>query len=402
MDPQTIIIPITFFSAILGIAAIAILLFFNRRNIFANRLLALSLFGLTYVWLTDILYLLEWIRYVPHLHRSQHPIHFLVAPASYLYVRTLLNNENHFRAYDWIHLLPFAAHTLELSPFFFSATAAKLQAIEQVLLHPDLIAQNPEGVLPPYAHLYIKGLLGLIYMVFQWRLVRRFAHHTRKKRLPFERTLLSWLNGFTLLMTLMFISVIIAVYFEFGRLDAYLSLRLLLGSINLFILFYLMFKPSILYGLHPYAVVTAVRKSDRDVPAETPVEEEERPSILTPEQQQFYAAQIEKYIRNERPFLRPGFNLNDLVEQLEIPRHHLSACINQYFEVNFNDFINEYRVGYILEEMPPEKWEQLTIEGVGQEAGFNSRSSFYNAFKKFAGMNPSEFRQSILQGKVAG
>ncbi len=406
MDFRTIIIPITFFAAILGLVSVVILLFFNKRNVFANRLLAVALFGLTFIWLTDILYLLEWIRKVPHFHRTPLPIHLLVAPASYLYVRTLLYDEHRFRSYDWIHLLPFLAHTLEMSPFFLSDAATKLQAVEQVLKYPDLLAQNPEGILPPYAHFYIKGVLGLAYMFFQWRLVLRFARHTRERRLSYEQTLLGWLIGFTFLMTMLFAFVLISIHFKFGAVQSYLSVRLFTGIMNLFILFFLLFKPAVLYGLHPYAVMPPERSGVRrkeaaNEPDHPESKEEDRSSILSPEQERLYAIHIEKFMDKETPFLLPGFSLNDMAEQLEIPRHQLSACINQHFQVNFNDFINERRVRYILEKMPSEKWTKLTIEGVGMEAGFNSRSSFYNAFKKFAGMNPSAFRQSILAKKAA-
>jgi AraC-like DNA-binding protein len=37
------------------------------------------------------------------------------------------------------------------------------------------------------------------------------------------------------------------------------------------------------------------------------------------------------------------------------------------------------------------EWEKLTLEGIGNEVGFSSRTTFYNSIKKFRGVSPSEF-----------
>ena len=123
----------------------------------------------------------------------------------------------------------------------------------------------------------------------------------------------------------------------------------------------------------------------------------ERSSILSEEQEQTYAEHIERYMNGDRPYLRNGFSLIEMAEELDIPRHHLSACINEHYEVNFNDFVNEYRIRYLQEEIDPALWDRLTLEGIGREAGFNARSTFYKAFKKLTGMTPSEYREQLKE-----
>ena len=40
-------------------------------------------------------------------------------------------------------------------------------------------------------------------------------------------------------------------------------------------------------------------------------------------------------------------------------------------------------------------WQQLTLEGIAKLAGFNSRTTFFNAIKKATGLTPSEFMSEI-------
>ena len=56
-----------------------------------------------------------------------------------------------------------------------------------------------------------------------------------------------------------------------------------------------------------------------------------------------------------------------------------------------------FRIEYLLREVAADQWQELSIEGVGREVGFNSRTTFLKAFKKNVGMNPSEYRGRLLR-----
>ena len=61
--------------------------------------------------------------------------------------------------------------------------------------------------------------------------------------------------------------------------------------------------------------------------------------------------------------------------------------------LEFNDFINKLRLEYLEKNFDPE-WEKLTLEGIGNEVGFSSRTTFYNSIKKYRGVSPSAFFES--------
>lgn len=385
-----LLILITAFCSIIGILSIVILLAFNKQNVFANRLLTLSLFGLTWIWISDVLIQSRWMLTVPHLHLLSHPLHFIIAPTAYLYVRAVLNNEHRFRPYDWVHIIPFALHAAELMPFYLEGAEYKRTIIQEHLANPELISQLQLGFLPPYVHLQLKILLALVYNVLQWMLVVPFYRQHKSDVASGKRSLARWLVAYAALMGLLYVATGIALWSGFPANAAYVTMRIPLGLTNLSVLLYLMFKPSILYGIVP--------EYRPNRPAHQPKKGDKKQFLLPEKQIRLYADRIERYMEREKAFLDPGLSLDLMVSQLQIPRHHLSACINEYYKTNFKDFVNKYRVRFICESIKPDKWDQLTLEGIAREAGFNSRSTFHKAFKKFTGTNPSDYRKSVNPG----
>lgn len=115
-------------------------------------------------------------------------------------------------------------------------------------------------------------------------------------------------------------------------------------------------------------------------------------------------AEIEENIRNHfsrnKPFLKHSYSLRMLSEEIHLPLHQLSAFINSYYKMNFNDFVNEYRIISCIEKLLKKEWETKKLESIAEESGFNNRNTFTSAFKKATGLNPSEFIKYIKLGKV--
>ena len=109
---------------------------------------------------------------------------------------------------------------------------------------------------------------------------------------------------------------------------------------------------------------------------------------------------IRDHFSRNKPFLKHGYSLRMLSEEIHLPLHQLSAFINSYYKMNFNDFVNEYRILCCIEKLLNKEWEFKKLESIAEETGFNNRNTFTSAFKKATGLNPSEFIKYIKQGKV--
>jgi len=101
-----------------------------------------------------------------------------------------------------------------------------------------------------------------------------------------------------------------------------------------------------------------------------------------------------QFMETEKPYLDDKLTLQKLAEQFNLPEKQLSILINQYTGKHFFDFINEFRINdakTLLKEQ-----SQLTVLEVLYEVGFNSKSSFYTAFKKETNLTPTDYRKSMV------
>jgi AraC-like DNA-binding protein len=157
--------------------------------------------------------------------------------------------------------------------------------------------------------------------------------------------------------------------------------------------FYLYFIGTITFSVVFYALlIFLLFKSNRenvfkDIPkkyASKKIEIEEASSLI----------ELLHKVMNEKQFHRDtNIKLNDIAKDLHISSHQLSQLLNDNLGKSFALFINEYRIDeakLLLEEK-----NQFTLEAIGFEAGFSSKSNFYATFKKVTGQTPSEYKKQF-------
>jgi len=118
-------------------------------------------------------------------------------------------------------------------------------------------------------------------------------------------------------------------------------------------------------------------------------------TIRKPRNKDEYRNFIEDFLSNQKPYLIQGFSLQDLSTHTGINIPTLSALINKEYGMNFNDFVNQYRVSYFKELLSQPQYHRWTLEAIAQKAGFNSRTTFIRAFTKFADCSPSVYLKSV-------
>ncbi|WP_375445835.1 helix-turn-helix domain-containing protein [uncultured Fibrella sp.] len=91
----------------------------------------------------------------------------------------------------------------------------------------------------------------------------------------------------------------------------------------------------------------------------------------------------------------PTLKLGDVANRLAISPHYLSRIINQQARKSFTDLINEYRVDEVKRLMADPAFIHITLEGLGQEAGFGAKSTYQASFKRLTGLTPSQYRISV-------
>jgi AraC-like DNA-binding protein len=104
-------------------------------------------------------------------------------------------------------------------------------------------------------------------------------------------------------------------------------------------------------------------------------------------------AQLTTLAKEKQFYKNPDVKLKDFSSEIHISPHKLSQLLNDNLGKSFASFINEYRIEEsqkLLQEN-----NNYTLEAIGFESGFSSKSSFYATFKKVTGLTPSEYKKQF-------
>jgi TolB-like protein/AraC-like DNA-binding protein len=134
--------------------------------------------------------------------------------------------------------------------------------------------------------------------------------------------------------------------------------------------------------LHESNLVIEDFKSSQDA------DEKQSSSILDSDQVETLKAELLSYFSEEEPFLNPQLSLKFVADVLELNTNKVSYLINKAFHLNFNDFVNSYRLKHFKSIALDPKNAHLTILGLAYDSGFNSKSVFNTYFKKIEGLTP--------------
>ena len=88
-----------------------------------------------------------------------------------------------------------------------------------------------------------------------------------------------------------------------------------------------------------------------------------------------------------------NLKMSDVAKKVQLNIHQLSQLLNDNLGKNFSAFINEYRIEEAKIRL--QKDHHLTLEAIGYESGFNSKSTFFTTFKKLVGTTPAQFKDQL-------
>ncbi|MGX5689615.1 helix-turn-helix domain-containing protein [Arcticibacter tournemirensis] len=398
----------------------SIILFRTKSQVHTNRLLSVVLFLTAWYVLLFLLVLTGRIVQFPYGFKITGHFYFLASPLSFLYIRGIIYNETGFRKTDWIHFILAGLIFLDYIPYLFAAPQDIERLADAVVLDMRTTYKADATVISPFLYYKIRLIQGIVYMFLQWYLIFRRSTIRKYSGYPHLRPIYTWIIVFTVFSSLLYIALQsrnIA-----SLLDLKIDSRLISISIISFCFFslsiYLFFNPRILYsdyyresGFSPeaefddFSIVPAEDPTpSSSVVAPAGVHKDSSYAMgiareyMTSDLLASYAEKIEEYVISNKVFLKPGISIHELASGLNIPVRTLSYILNHHYKQRFNDFINNYRISYIVERFDNDDWKNLTFEGLAKEAGFSSRSTFFSVFKKLKGLTPSEYLNQTSKG----
>jgi len=117
-------------------------------------------------------------------------------------------------------------------------------------------------------------------------------------------------------------------------------------------------------------------------------------SSLNPQFAEECIKKLRYLMEMKKVFRDPDISLQGLSDKLSVSSHQLSQILNEKLERNFSDLINSYRVEEAKRLLLKPGADQQKVTTVAFDVGFNTTVAFYNAFKKYTGMTPSQYKKA--------
>lgn len=397
-------------SFLLAILAASLLLFVNQERKHSNRLLACILILFACQNLIHILLFSRLILSAPWLLRAFAPTTFLLGPVVYIYFRSVINEEIRFRKYDWLFLIPGILTILNFLPYYTLPESEKIQYLNEHFYAENPSQDSGRGILPTTIYYTIRVCWSAFFLFISFRLISRFRATNTPELLVNNKILLNWLLTFNCILAAVLLVTLFNILIPgLSNLLPRIN-NIFFGATIFFICLQLFMRPQILYGVFqplPNIKSGDLTKASHDINILHPISEidpleeykhQSSETILSISQtDQFkYKAIIEKYFTEKMPFLQTAYSLEQMAIDTQIPRYLLSAFINREYGMGFREFLNRYRVDYFKNNMNKPAWNNLTLEAIAEECGFQSRSTFINNFKKITGQTPSDFLKNRI------
>ncbi len=370
-----------FYIAVFNAFFFALLLFQKKSRVIHDNILIIWLVYLALFIGVYSLYSHDLFTHFNLLSANLISLFLLQGIFLYLYASRLVSKRDSINKKKLLHLLPFAAFNLYLIVASFFPDIAHEIRIESVHtnVHPPLLF---------LIFLIVTLLSGPFYFVLTLNLFNRHNINIFNNFSSTENINLEWLRKLVIVFgviwtVLIIITVIHHVFNLFTMVFCTDSLFLAL-SVFVILIGYFGLKQKVIFG-------------DEFKQQKEFTEEKMKysGSTLKEDEAAKYTKQLGEYMSLEKPYLNPELTLTQLASQIDISTHHLSQIINEHFNLNFFEYINQFRVEEVKARINNPKFESYSLLGIALDAGFNSKSAFNRIFKKLTDQTPSQFKSGL-------
>ena len=330
------------------------------------------------------------------------PLYLLLGPLFYFYVRGLLKDDFRLSKLDFLHFIPAVLFFINITPYVFKSWDYKLLYAANVIKDAHNFLNIDYLFMPSSISFLSRPIIAIVYVIASVVLIFRRGLNERYINIQ-AKLIFKWLTFFIIISTILYLGFLFftfsAFYIDTLKVESRQGDFILYSTIGglLLLNLSLLFFPNILYGLPQldYAIATKENKLlEEQLGIAEDIKKQTRSFEISPEKLNLLKLKIDKYIQ-QKPYLNPEFNLSVMSADTDIPVHHLSYYFNEQLKINFNTWKNDLKIAHVIDLIRNGSGEILTLDALAKQAGFGSRTSFFNSFKQKIGVTPSEYLNSI-------
>ncbi len=369
-------------------------------------------FGLSYYYANY--YLLTYTYYLSI------PVVLLFFPIFYLYIQSLTHRNFSFSKKDWLHFIPAILILILNLPYLFLSFEKKLWFVsggyslitdDSLIIYLRII--NQLGVFG------IMNLQLLVYFVLSVYFYKNYKLEIEDIFSYKKNIDLKWIKVFIIFFLFLFVMIDTVHFFNIKTNTFH---RILFNAamliFNFFIFAYGMHQKNIyskselqkINNFSSFSINThnnSVNENNTEVneSSVSAIDNNENTSFkyqkssLTDLQKSHIIENLEKYMKG-KPYYYSNLTIDEVAEALQTNSKYLSQVINETYQKNFFTYINLFRINDSIEMLLSTQFQNYSMEGIANTVGFNSKSSFYSAFKKYTGYTPTAFKKKEASSRI--
>jgi AraC-like DNA-binding protein len=334
----------------------------------------------------------EILFYIPFVHG------LFIGPLLYFYVKSITNFHYKVQRKDWLHFIP---------GFLYIVWSIVVVIVDKLFLKTYFLMNGEND--PDFDTWYqvLQKISIVVYLLLSIRYYRQYKKYVNYEMSFTDVANINWLRNFLIafgIITLLpVVQEILELFPFFKNQIVYIRSWYYFMAFALVVYYIaingfnavsiplrkLLFEPELLLQYQQPALLSA--------PEHLLVQDAEFEIVSNQLKEDATIKQWKEKIitvmENEKLYEDAELTLTQLSKKLSTNPSVLSKVINQGFQLNFNDFVNSYRINAVIEMLKAGEQKNQTLLGIAYDCGFNSKATFNRAFKKQTGLSPKEWME---------
>ncbi len=305
---------------------------------------------------------------------------FLHGPVLWFYIKSLSTQEFRIKPIYLLHFIPFLFFLItHYINFIHLPGPEKIRLVETDIFKDQIYYK---------VSVLSIGVSTITYNIWALKLIRRRRNNLMQQFSKIEDIDLNWLRALTIAALICY-SVNVTL-FNIDLIFHFATYRILMIVTYCFASVYILFLGY--FGLQQGNIFINSSEKIQEL-SEKPVKNEYSHPLQIADND--FINSLILNMEKKQPYLDPEITISKLSKLMNVKAEFLSEVLNSQLNQNFFDFINRYRVREFKNQSISKTNSHLSIMGIAYNCGFNSKASFYRAFKKIEGISPSSYIANV-------
>lgn len=346
----------------------------KKGNRYANNVFGILLFLVSFSICLNSLENLIFIQISSGFYKVIESFQLLFGPLLLFYISRITNIHFRINRKNIFHFTPFVLYLLLMLTDLYLLDRAKYQIIGTNFNSITIFLE------------FFTNIQMLLYVLLSIRCLKSYRVKIKDKFSNIDEINLSWIRTLLIGVSLVYLSflVLFIVLSILKLTDSYFELISVIVSISIYCIAYYIILNTKLFD--------NVNKAQKNIKEATTKYEN---SPLTKGDIKLYWDKLNLLMTRDKVYRIPGLKVSELAISLNIPSQYVSQVISVNTDSSFYDFINRFRVEEFKSKIESKEHLTSTLLALSHDAGFNSKTTFNTAFKKFTGLTPTKYIDKI-------